>query len=85
MICTFLLSKCDVPGCQRMFRNPRSYQSHLRRDHADFQRSTFTEHVCGVNGEQLTQEEEEIAMEVAGTEPDIGESLCTSDIYMCKW
>ena len=42
---------------------------------ADFQRSTFTEHVCGVNGEQLTQEEEEIAMEVAGTEPDIGESL----------
>ena len=24
---------CEVPGCQRTFRKPRSYQSHLRRLH----------------------------------------------------
>lgn len=28
--------KCDVPGCQHTFRKPRSYQSHLRRQHRDF-------------------------------------------------
>ena len=37
--------------------------------------------MCGVNGEQLTQEKEEI-----GNKPDIGESLClcsqASDIYV---
>ena len=27
---------CEVPGCQRTFRKPRSYQSHLRRLHSDF-------------------------------------------------
>lgn len=31
-----LFVKCDVPGCQHTFRKPRSYQSHLRRQHRDF-------------------------------------------------
>ena len=66
--------KCDVPGCQRTFRKPRSYQSHLRRDHAEFNLHSPIQ-VYGVNGEQSRREEEEIAMEVTGHEPDIDESL----------
>ena len=66
--------KCDVPGCQRTFRKPRSYQSHLRRDHTELNLHSPIQ-VCRVNGEQSRREEEEIAMEVAATEPDIGESL----------
>ena len=54
--------------------NARSYQSHLRRDHAEFNLHSPIQ-VYGVNGEQSRREEEEISMEVTGHEPDIDESL----------
>ena len=74
----------DVPGYQRLFRNVPT--CHIFAGITQISNLHSPEEVCGVNGKQLTQEEEEIAMEVVGTEPDIGESLClcsqASDIYV---
>ena len=65
--------KCDVPGCQRTFRKPRSYQSHLRRDHAELNLHSAIR-LCQNNGEE-SGGEEETEMEVMEAEPDNDESL----------
>lgn len=48
--------KCDVPGCQRTFGNARSYQTHLRRNHQEFDMHADVR-VWDVIGEQLNEDE----------------------------
>ena len=59
--------KCDVPGCQHTFRKPRSYQSHLRRQHGDFDLHAPIRVLDGINeGAQrrdLEEEDEEIPVD----------------------
>jgi len=56
--------KCDVPECQRTFRKPRSYQSHLRRQHSDFDLNSPIRAWDGREVGEQWQEDEEIPMEV---------------------
>lgn len=55
--------KCDVPGCQRTFRNANTYKSHLRRAHKEVD---LHEPVLGHDhGEDYAEEEEvEESMEI---------------------
>ena len=62
---------CEVPGCQRTFRKPRSYQSHLRRLHSDFNLHSSVR----VWNEKVRGEEEEITMDIMEDEPVNEESL----------
>ena len=56
--------KCDVPECQRTFRKPRSYQSHLRRQHGDFDINSPIRARDGREVGEQWEEDEEMPMEV---------------------
>lgn len=56
--------QCDVPGCQRTFGNARSYQTHLRRHHQEFDIHADVRVWDGMRDEQLIEDEEEIRMEL---------------------
>ena len=63
--------KCEVPGCQRTFRKPCSYQSHLQRLHSDFNLHSSVR----VWNEKVEGEEEEITMDIMEDELVNEESL----------
>jgi len=66
---------CEVPGCQRTFKKPRSYQSHLRRLHSDFNLHSSIRDWNEIHGGKKMREEEEIAMDIMEDELVNEESL----------
>ena len=67
---------CEVPGCQRTFRKPRSYQSHLRRLHSDFNLHSSVRVWNEIDSDKkMRGEEEEITMDIMEDEIVNEESL----------
>ena len=52
--------KCDIPGCQRTFKNAHTYKSHLRRSHDDV---NLHEPICSEDSDSVEEESMEIEME----------------------